>query len=951
MATETIFFNQVFDKKRLKVLIGWVLKEFGEKQALRVVEELKKIGFSNATQAGLSIGLNDLSTPIQKISLISKAEYTMSICDQDFNAGRITATERSQRIVDTWHRVSETLRKQVVDHFSTYDQLNPVYIMALSGARGNFSQVRQLVGMRGLMADPQGQIISFPIRSNLREGLTLTEYFISCSGARKGLVDTALRTADTGYLTRRLVDVAHHIVIKKVNCNTDKGLLVRALKSENKLLLSLCDRLVGRVLAQDIEYLVNNTKNAKLDNKSLEINKKHLLAQKNQEICPTLASEIQKVKDQVFIRSPLTCALPHSVCQLCYGWSLSQGKLVSLGDAVGVIAAQSIGEPGTQLTMRTFHTGGVFSGDLLHEIRAPHSGRIEFSKAFQGLMIRTTDGQIAFLTKTPGEIILENNKITEQTVFTGLNKALSGKKGTTKNGEMMDTQAYTTWWSHNTIWPPFYVAKDENVGAMLYQRDALIASVPKVLSLKKLTIIRGLIARYMFDKKYMAFLPDTPHEVCANKNLPIKLAINMGGIQRKNILVGKVDAITGFYKQDQITLLNKIIRSCLLYASNQMIQTNSGSIDARKQVNKQTRLQFQALSLLFVRQSEYVRKNQLLAQISLFGEEGNQPIKTRQTIFAELSGKVFETQGAVNSETDISQYENVDALKAHAYDSIQPEKSAKLGIFHILATQIGATFDFNSFPLAFYEPTSIQKIPNLDLLNQPKLSVNNKVVRDLLAAESRDIKRNVDKGGLRFAFGRVQSLKQNRVLTRYGVSGIYEHSKKQTRPERDWIESSKLALPELQGETISTLTTKSLQLKCAHNPYTAQFFSSTQNKNVVASLVKKRLYKVKKLKSLAQTTLYPRLIGTRRERDPRYPPLTPTSGGSERDPHEMAGNSGIPQSFINKPYGSSIPDTQYQVRTRECKNTDDLYLRTIAQEGDLVDSSYKNCFSSSFLSL
>ena len=258
MTKSSIFFNHSFEKKRLKALISWIHKTFGEKEALRVVDELKVMGFTNATRAGLSIGLHDLITPPEKPLLLSKAQLAMNKTDQDFKGGKITATERSQRIIDTWHRTSDTLRKQVVDHFNTYDQLNSVYIMALSGARGNFSQVRQLIGMRGLMADPQGQIISFPIRSNFREGLTLTEYFISCSGARKGLVDTALRTADTGYLTRRLVDVSHQVVIKRVACNTSRGIVLKPLQTgpvggTNKIMLSLKDRLIGRVLAEDIK--------------------------------------------------------------------------------------------------------------------------------------------------------------------------------------------------------------------------------------------------------------------------------------------------------------------------------------------------------------------------------------------------------------------------------------------------------------------------------------------------------------------------------------------------------------------------------------------------------------------------------------------------------------------------------------------------------------------------
>ena len=397
------YFNQSFDKKRLKALISWVFKKSGEAEALRVLDLLKETGFRNATKAGISIGLHDLTTPVTKSWLVSESQQSMNSTEIDFFGAKITATERSQRIIDTWHRASESLSKQVVDYFNIYDRFNPVYIMALSGARGNFSQVRQLIGMRGLMADQQGKIVNFPIRSNLREGLTITEYFISCSGARKGLVDTALRTADTGYLTRRLVDVSHHVVVKRIRCSTSRGILFKDLKSYNKILLSLKERLIGRVLAEDISITCQQQDTFSGNEKT------QFEVKKDTEISPKLSVEITRHKDNVFIRSPLTCGFTHEVCQLCYGWSISQGSLVSLGDAVGVIAAQSIGEPGTQLTMRTFHTGGVFSGDLLQEIRAPHKGTVEFSKAFQGLLIRTGHGRIAFLSKTPGSLILKNN--------------------------------------------------------------------------------------------------------------------------------------------------------------------------------------------------------------------------------------------------------------------------------------------------------------------------------------------------------------------------------------------------------------------------------------------------------------------------------------------------------------------------------------------------------------
>nr|WQA10906.1 RNA polymerase beta'' subunit [Streptosarcina sp. YL-2023a] len=255
--------------------------------------------------------------------------------------------------MDTWHKTSETLRHNVIQHFRATDILNPVYMMAFSGARGNISQVRQLVGMRGLMADPQGQIIAYPIRSNFREGLTLTEYVISCYGARKGLVDTALRTANSGYLTRRLVDVSHHVIVRETNCKTPRGIYLTDMKESNKILVSLQTRLRGRVLAEPIK--LSNGK----------------ILRKDQQISPFLAGQIVEIHKKVLVRSPLTCAARYGICRRCYGWSLAYGHLVALGEAVGILAAQSIGEPGTQLTMRTFHTGGVFSGDVMTEVRAP----------------------------------------------------------------------------------------------------------------------------------------------------------------------------------------------------------------------------------------------------------------------------------------------------------------------------------------------------------------------------------------------------------------------------------------------------------------------------------------------------------------------------------------------------------------------------------------------------
>ena len=426
MKTRLLFLNQCFDKTRLRNLIAWVLFTKGEKETIEIVEKLKGLGFQFATRAGISLSIDDLKIPSEKVPLVSQAKQQVALATSQYEKGNVTSIEKLQQLVDTWHRTSETLKQTVVSNFQATDKLSPVYMMAFSGARGNISQVRQLAGMRGLMADPQGQIIGFPIRSNFREGLTLTEYMISCYGARKGLVDTALRTADAGYLTRRLVDVSQHMVVKASTCATRRGIVLYELAISGKSVLSLRDRLVGRVLAQDVydaSPSLAHTPPDRVDegvedrqeaasSPAVKYLPNHMakVGERNQEISADLASQIASVQTRVSVRSPLTCSIRHGVCQLCYGWSLSEGRLVNLGEAVGIIAAQSIGEPGTQLTMRTFHTGGVFSGDVMTEIRAPYQGTAHFSNPLQGLLIRTSHGKIAFLTKSPGEVAIQANR-------------------------------------------------------------------------------------------------------------------------------------------------------------------------------------------------------------------------------------------------------------------------------------------------------------------------------------------------------------------------------------------------------------------------------------------------------------------------------------------------------------------------------------------------------------
>ena len=407
------FFNYTFDKGRLKSLVSWTLENYGHYKTVELLDQLKKIGFEYATKAGISLGIDDLKIPPKKQKLLVTAEKLTKLTQYQYERADITAVERFQRLIETWHRTSEQLKQEVINHFEETDVLNPVYMMAFSGARGNISQVRQLVGMRGLMSNPQGQIIDFPIRSNFREGLTLTEYIISSYGARKGIVDTALRTANAGYLTRRLVDVAQHVIISHFDCGTQKGIFLTDIKDNNKLAVSVEKRIVGRVLARDIykpntttkEYATQVLRNGTTDKEYIKV------FSRNQEISSDIAFEITKLTNKIFVRSPLTCNTTKLLCQLCYGWSLAQGNLVSVGEAVGVIAAQSIGEPGTQLTMRTFHTGGVFAGDVSDEIRAPYNGFVYYEKSIPGILMRAIDGKILFLTKSEGTLFFSKNSL------------------------------------------------------------------------------------------------------------------------------------------------------------------------------------------------------------------------------------------------------------------------------------------------------------------------------------------------------------------------------------------------------------------------------------------------------------------------------------------------------------------------------------------------------------
>lgn len=427
--TPMVFRNRIIDKKQLKKLISWSFTHFGTARTSQMADEIKDLGFRYATRAGVSISVEDLQVPQVKRQLLDAAEESIRATEERYTRGEITEVERFQKVIDTWNGTSEELKDQVVKNFKENNPLNSVYMMAFSGARGNISQVRQLVGMRGLMANPQGEIIDLPIKTNFREGLTVTEYVISSYGARKGLVDTALRTADSGYLTRRLVDVSQDVIIRELDCGTERGIPITSMTDGERVLIPLEDRLLGRVVAEDVIHPKTGA----------------VLAERNSAISPDLAETIDKAGVQrVMVRSALTCEAARSVCRHCYGWSLAHSDMVDLGEAVGIIAAQSIGEPGTQLTMRTFHTGGTFTGEMAPQIRAKYAGKLSLPKRIKSRVFRTRHGDDAMVLEANTEVIIEGDNGKQQKEMLPQGSILFLKDGISVEAEQLVAEMPST---------------------------------------------------------------------------------------------------------------------------------------------------------------------------------------------------------------------------------------------------------------------------------------------------------------------------------------------------------------------------------------------------------------------------------------------------------------------------------------------------------------------------
>jgi DNA-directed RNA polymerase subunit beta' len=406
---EVGFVNELLTKKSLRDIIGLIIKKTSIATTAKFLDDIKDLGYQMAFRGGLSFNLEDVIIPQEKVELVNEGYSQVAEVENNYNMGFITNNERYNQVIDIWTHTNAKLTNTLLKQLTSDNQgFNSVYMMLDSGARGSKEQIRQLSGMRGLMAKPQksgaegGQIIENPILSNFKEGLSVLEYFISTHGARKGLADTALKTADAGYLTRRLVDVSHDVIINEEDCGTLRGLVASAIKNNEDVVVSLGERILGRTSVHDVVHPLTN----------------EILVKAGDEITEEIAKAIEASPiEQVEIRSVLTCESKKGVCMKCYGRNLATGRMVQKGEAVGVIAAQSIGEPGTQLTLRTFHVGGTASNVMSNsKVVARYDGILHIDelrtveKVLDGKKVDAVIGRLAEMT------IVDKN--TEATLFT-----------------------------------------------------------------------------------------------------------------------------------------------------------------------------------------------------------------------------------------------------------------------------------------------------------------------------------------------------------------------------------------------------------------------------------------------------------------------------------------------------------------------------------------------------
>jgi len=491
------FVNGLLKKKGLASLVWYAYNHVDKEEGVDLLDQIKKLGFLYAMKGGISFGMDDIVVPESKKEIVEAAPLEIMKIEKQYQDGQIEASERYNKVVAIWSEVTEKVADEMLkqlEHINeTSDKMNSIYIMADSGARGSQSQIRQLAGMRGLMAKPSGEIIETPITANFKEGLSVLQYFVSTHGARKGLADTALKTADSGYLTRRLVDVAQDVIVRERDCGTLDGIWITALEEQGEIIEPLRDRIVGRVALEDI-----------LDPYSNEV-----IVEADQEITEDLALKIeQSGLEKVKIRSVLTCESKNGVCQKCYGRNLATGKMVNLGEAVGIIAAQSIGEPGTQLTMRTFHIGGTAS--KVAE-QSTHESKRDGIIKFVGMnYVESEDGSLVVISRK-GYMAVLDEKGDERERY----KVVTGTKLFVKDGDRVKKYQKLAEWD-----PYSFVIVSDKTGTVEFKDVVegltMVEEVDEATSFSRMKIIECSDEK----KQPMIVLRDDNREILGKFPLP-----------------------------------------------------------------------------------------------------------------------------------------------------------------------------------------------------------------------------------------------------------------------------------------------------------------------------------------------------------------------------------------------------------------------------------------------
>jgi DNA-directed RNA polymerase subunit beta' len=554
LPAELGFYNEPIDKSILKQIVTDSYKLLSSEDTTRVVDSVKHLGFHYATKSGTTIAMGDIQVPPSKPKLLEEAAERIAIIENQYNKGLITEDEKYNNTIGIWMETTD----RITDIISkTLDRYGGIYMMATSGAKGNISQIRQMAGMRGLMTDPAGKIIDFPIKSGLREGLSVLEYFISTHGARKGLADTALRTSDSGYLTRRLIDVAQDVITREEDCGTNDGMWISEPK-EKELLPSFAERIIGRLAATKV----------------VKPKTKKVIVDRNEEIDEQKANEIVAAGiTKVHVRSPLSCRSRHGACQRCYGRDLARRHLIDLNTAVGIIAAQSIGEPGTQLTLRTFHTGGVVGLDITSGL--PRVEELFEARPPKGqAVISEIDGAAEVIESDEGKLI----KITSAEIYRDEYPLPAGWQVMVKNGQWVDIGA-------ELASPPSEAEGSKKKVALATEGKPVIASVAGEVIIEK----DKLFISYMEEEQQEYTIPASAHiRVQTGEKVKAGQQLTEGSINPQDILriLGKeatqqylVDEVQKVYRSQGVTINDKHIEVIVHRMLSKVRIDSSGDTD------------------------------------------------------------------------------------------------------------------------------------------------------------------------------------------------------------------------------------------------------------------------------------------------------------------------------------------------------------------------------------